>query len=95
VPSEYQQHLARIRDQNCRREEVFRARYQLGTSKALSLAQRWRLALISEPLDWNELSSVRDEARSQRPASDVALFGFINQLEQDYELLRKSDLENR
>ena len=93
--SDYQEQLARIRDESCRREELYLARYSSAPSAALRLAQRWRCALSSEPLDWAELSAVREEAQTHRAVADVAFFGFINEIERDYTSLRQAELETR
>ena len=94
MPSNYETQLARIREESRRREELYRIRYASGTATtALQLAQRWRVALSSEPLDWAELAAIREEARENRMVADVAFFGFINELEKDYCLLRELQSE--
>jgi hypothetical protein len=94
MPSNYEKHLTRIRTESCHREELYRVRYSSGLpATALQLAQRWRLALSCEPLDWVELSAIREEA--SKMIVDVAFFKFINELERDYSLLRQAELETR
>jgi hypothetical protein len=95
MPSNYEKQLARIREESCRTEELYRARYSSGPpATALRLAQRWRVALSCEPLDWAELSAIREEARENKMIADIAFFGFINELERDYSLLRQAELES-
>jgi hypothetical protein len=96
MPSNYEKELARIREESCRREEVYRVRYSSGPpATALRLAERWRAVLSREPLDWAELSAIREEARENKIIADIAFFGFINELEKDYCLLRQAELESR
>jgi aspartate/tyrosine/aromatic aminotransferase len=52
------------------------------------------VALSCEPLDWAELSAIREEARENKMIADIAFFGFINELERDYSLLRQAELES-
>jgi len=67
MPSNYEQQLTRIREESCRTEELFRARYSSGPpATAHRLARRWRVALSCEPLDWSELSAIREEARENK-----------------------------
>ena len=96
MPSNYEKLLSRIREESSRRQESYRVRYSSGPpAPALGLAQRWQAALSCEPLDWAELSAIRDEARESKTVADVAFFGFINELERDYSLLREAELESR
>jgi hypothetical protein len=90
---EYEQLLALIRDKSRQREERFRSRYGADASKPMLLAQRWRTALESEPLDWTDLSAIREDARLLKRDADVALFGFINELERSFTLLRRAEME--
>jgi len=91
----YEKQLARIRQQSRQREEVFEMRYGgSDDSTALRLARRWRAALSVEPLDWFEISAIREEARFSRVDTDVALFGFANAIERDYTLLRRAEIED-
>jgi len=96
MPSNYEKVLARIREESGRRQESYRVRYSSGPpAAALRLAQRWQAALSSEQLDWVELSAIREEAHKSKMVADVAFFGFINELERDYSLLRQAELESR
>lgn len=96
MPSNYEKLLARIRDESSRRQELYRLRYSSGPrAMALRLVERWQAALSCEPLDWAQLSAIRDEAHKSKPVADVAFIGFINAIERDYSLLREAELESR
>jgi hypothetical protein len=95
MPSNYQTLLSRLRDEGHQRLEFYRVRYSSGPpATALRLAQQWYAALASEPLDWRLLSAIRDEARENRMNADIAFFGFINELDRDYPLLRQAEMES-
>ena len=94
MPSDYIRLLRRMRDESVIREESFAARYRyVPDETALRFARRWRQALSAEPLDWNELASIRKGALECQMRADISFYSFIGDIERDYVALRRAELE--